>query len=442
MVKKWMLDLLTFLIVVLMMGVIYAQSTEEGEAVTAAEKEKPEFGFNMNFNIGLSSYEDIDGNQIAFQKFSFLPEFSYGKWGVGLDLTFEFDGDFNLRDLDRDGKADTWTKFSDYLYKIYYVRYGHKGEPIYGRIGAFDTYTLGHGLLMYKFKNTLFYPQVHQLGLNLDIDGKIFNFPLLGFESVVDDVLDWDIIGLRVYARPLMNIPSPLLSKLKVGASFIMDADPQEDPLTDPLGDNPKSDSVTTFGVDTELPLLEREVMSLITYADWASIGGKGSGAMLGSTFTYGWFDLIAQLRFFGKHFVYGYFDQYYERERPFKYDSLDAITKFYIGYLLGTDMSLFNFINFYFYWEDGFNDPYGPRIQTGVMTVENAIPKFDVSFSYDKKDIDSFKDFFSTEDSLIRLVVAYRVTTFAKIVFTQQRTFTPSGKSTSQTFVETQFSF
>ncbi|RKX99797.1 MAG: hypothetical protein DRP54_06600, partial [Spirochaetes bacterium] len=114
MAKKFLVIMLVLLIAFGfgIVGVAFGQSGDDEKS-----SEKPKFGFNMNLNIGLSSYEDSSGQQIAFQKFSFFPEFSYGKLGVGLDLTFEFDGDFKLRDLDNDGKADTWTKFTDYLYK-------------------------------------------------------------------------------------------------------------------------------------------------------------------------------------------------------------------------------------------------------------------------------------------------------------------------------------
>lgn len=443
-----MLKKICIVLVMVLLGstVLFGQQDDE----LNDEKEKPEFGFNMNMTIGLSSYEDSQGNQVAFQRFSFFPEFSYGKWGLGLDLTFEFDGDFNLRDLDNNGKPDTWCKFSDYLYKIYYLRYGHKGDPLYGRLGAFESYTLGHGLIMQDFSNTLFYPQIHQLGLNLDIDGEIFNFPFIGMESVVDDVLDWDIIGVRVYARPLTGLQMPIISELKVAGSIVTDRDPQE--ITDPGDpnyddysspkDNPASDPVTELGLDTELPLLQRQNMSLITYADWAKIVGKGSGSMLGSTFAYKWFSLIGQLRFLGKQFEMNYFDSYYEVERDDKYAALDNITKFYAGYLVGTDLSLFNFFRFYFHWSDGFNDPTGPRIQSGIGTVEGALPKIDARFTYDKKDIQSFRDVFSGQDSLMQLRVAYKVSKIAAIVFIYQRTYTPSGKSTDQSFIETQFSF
>ena len=182
--------------------------------------------------------------------------------------------------------------------------------------------------------------------------------------------------------------------------------------------------------------------MSLITYADWAKIGGKGSGSLIGATFQYAWFKLIGQMRFFGKHFVMSYFDSYYEVDRATKYNSLDSYDQFYVGYLVGTDLSLFNILTFSAYWSDGFNDNEGPRIQVGIATAENAIPKFDISFSYDKKDISSFKDTFSPANSLMQLEIAYKVSKIAALVFIFQRTYTPSGQESNQTLIETRFSF
>ncbi len=446
MLKK---SLIVVFFIILCSSVVLAQVAEE-----SGQKEKPKFGFNMNFSLGLSSYEDINGDQIAFQKFGIFPEFTYGKWGLGLDLTLELDGDFQMRDIDKDGKPDRWSNFTDYLYKIYYVRYGHKGDPLYGRIGAFEGYTLGHGLIMDGFSNTLFYPQVLQLGLNLDIDGRIFNFPLIGMESVVDDVLDWDIMGLRVYARPFMNMETPIIKDLKVGGTIVTDLDPQEKPPDSPK-DDPLSESVTEYGIDIELPLLERQNMNLIAYADWAKISGKGSGSFIGSTYTYQWFRALAQLRFFGKEFVPNYFDAYYEQERrtiyddegklvqECKYDKLSDYTERYMGYLIGTELGLFNILNFFFYWSDGFNDPEGPRIQSGIGTAENAIPKIDASFTYDKKDIDGFRDLRSKEDSLMQLKVAYKISAITSLVFIYERTYSPyTGEVTDRTFIETQFSF
>ncbi len=413
------------------------ESTEKGE--------KPKFGFGMNFAIGLSSYEDNDGNQVAYQKFGIFPEFTYGKWGLGLDLTVELDGDFKLRDLDNNGSPDRWITFWDYISRIYYLRYGYKGDLIYGRIGAFSNYTLGHGLIMEGFSNTLFYPQIIQLGLNFDMDGKLFDFPYIGIETVVDDVFDWDIIGVRVYSRPLAGISTPLIKDLKVGAVIVADMDPQEDPAErfKKPGDNPASESVTEFGLDVELPLLQREHMSLIAYSDWAMISGKGTGAFIGSTFTYKWVSILGQLRFFGKEFVPQYFDGLYELDRSTKYASLDDYDAFHMGYFIGTQLAFFNVVDFYFFWSDTFGDPVGPNIQTGIGLAEGALPKLDAGFMYSKKDIVSFVDFFNKENSLMQLMVGYQVSGAVKIVFIYERSYTPyTGTPTSRTMVETQISF
>ena len=434
MLKK---SLLFFFIFSLWSSRAFAQA----ETAPGGEK-RPELGFTMNLSIGLSSYEDSTGTQLAFQKFGIFPELSYGKWGLGLDLSLEFDADFRLRDLDNDGHPDRWTTLHDYLTKVYYLRYGVKGDPLYGRIGTFDGYTLGHGLVMNDFSNTIFYPQVIQLGLNLGADGRLLGFPYVGFESVVDDVLDWDILGARLYAHPFAGSKNPIFKGFELGATFVTDADPLERP-TDVPEDNPASDGVAEFGIDVEVPLLEKEGMSLVTYADWAKIVEKGSGAFVGGTFTYQWLVLSGQLRFFGRKFAPAYFDSFYERDRAGKYASLDAYTEFYMGYMIGTDLSPFKLLKFSFQWEDGFDDVAGPRVLTGIRTAEGALPKLVASLVYEKKDIDGIDDFFSEADSLLRLTAGYKISPVTKILFVYERTYSPySLGPADRTFVDTQFSF
>jgi hypothetical protein len=432
----WKKGLIFVFIFAFCAGAVYAQSEQK------EEQGKPGLDFGMDFSLGLSSYKDVDGDQMSFQKFSFFPWFTYGKWGLVLDFTFEFDGDFSLRDLDKDGKADRWTTFSDYLYKIYYLRYGLKGDPVYGLVGQFKGYTLGHGLIMEGFTNTLFYPQVVKLGLNFDFDARVLNFPYFGLQAVVDDVVDWDIVGIRAYVRPLHNLQHPLLKEFTVGAAVVTDLDPQDDPADHP-GDSSSGEDVTEFGVDAEMPLLLRENMSLIAYADWAAILDKGNGAFVGATYTYDWLKLLGQLRFFGKQFVARYFDPFYEVERDLKFSGLDAFDEFYFGYLLGTELGLFDIFRFSFIWTDGFTDVEGPGIQTSIGTLPGTLPKFDIALSYDKKDIDSFKDFFDEEQSLLTASLNYHVSPSASIVFLFERAYSPySGATADRIFVETQFSF
>ena len=136
------------------------------------------------------------------------------------------------------------------------------------------------------------------------------------------------------------------------------------------------------------------------------------------------------------------YFGPFYEVERAAKYGGLDANTGFAVGYLVGTRMALFEAVNFYFFWSEVFDVSYGPEIKTGVATLEGALGKFDLSAGYEKKDIGSFSDLFSGEDTLLEFALGYRISNTARIRLTYQRTFDPSGDVQDKTFVETRFSF
>lgn len=422
-------------------SLLYGQSADE----TPQTEIKPKFNFDMGIIIGLNSFEDIDGVQNSYQELGFLPQFSRGQWRFGFNFTFEFDGNFHLMDLDKDGKADWWTSFSDWLYKLEYVEYATKGEPIYGWIGEFDSYYMGRGMLVKDFNNNLLYPYILQRGLLFDFDARAVNFPYIGIETLVNDVLDWDVLAARLFVRPLSGMSTPLISQLELGGTVVADLDPQQQydsKDTRPPKDNPASKAVTTFGLDAGLPLIQSEDMDLVTYVDWGIIVGRGNGISGGADFRYTWFRLLAELRYLGKQFVPHYFDPFYWVERPYKYDGLDQFTDGYFGYLVGTDLNLWNVFTLYFHWEDGLADAIDPRIITGLVLSEDAWKKIGFHITYDKKGIESFSDFADLNDSLFEVLFEYRVTDFAKIVFIQRQTFTPSGKSTSQSYIETRFLF
>jgi len=434
--------LLVFVLISMTGSLVFAQTAAEEAAET---EEKPTFEFDLGLVIGLASYEDYAGQRKGYQKIGLYPKFSYGKWRFGFDFTLEFDGDFKLRDLDGDGKADTWITLYDWLYKLQYVGYAQKGDPIFGLIGEFDSYSLGYGMLMEGFNNTLFYPYILQRGLLFDFDARAVRFPYIGIETVANDVLDWDVIGARLYVRPLAGLSSPVLKGLEFGGTVVADFDPlQEYSSTDtkPPKNNPASETVTTFGVDAGLPIIMREDMDLVTFADWSLISGKGNGFTFGTNFRYAWFTLNAQLRYLGKRFVPHYFDPFYWVERPLKYNSLDLISEDYFGYLVGTDIDLFGVVILYFMWEDGLIDVVDPRIRTGIVLGEDVFRKIGFHITYDKKGIDSFKAFADLNNSLFEALFEYRVTDTASIVFIQKQSFAPSGKSVPQTNIETRFLF
>jgi hypothetical protein len=437
--NKWLIPLT--LCVFATCSVVFAQTDDESVSV----QKKPEFQFNMGVTVGLNSFESYSGQRKGYQKVGLYPQFSYGKWRFGLGFSFEFDGNFRLRDLDNDGRADTWTTFSDYFYKLQFVEYGKREEPIYGFIGEFDGYTLGRGLLMEDFSNTLFHPYIPGCGLRFDFDGKAVSFPYIGVQSVVNDVLDWDVIGARLYVNPLGGPREAAMRGLQLGATAVVDIDPKQEYSskdTRPPRDNPSGETVSTVGFDVLIPLIRGERMDLDTSVEWAIITGKGNGISLGADYRYDWITLHGQLRYLGKQFVSHYFDPFYWVERPVKYDSLDILDRSYFEYLAGADFDILGVVTLSFSWEDGLIDGVDPRIRTGIMLGGEALEKVGLHLTYDKKGIDSARDFIELNNSIFEVLFEYRVTDFARIVFIQAQSFAPTGKSVPKTIVETRFRF
>lgn len=111
----------------------------------------------------------IDGK--IWNQISLRPVIPIWKFGVALDIALYMDAEGNIRKDDWDftsGKSGLQTIID----KIYYIRYGHPGEPLYGRVGALDNVTIGYGILMSGYSNTMEYPQTKKVGLDLRIRGK------------------------------------------------------------------------------------------------------------------------------------------------------------------------------------------------------------------------------------------------------------------------------
>ncbi|MGB4310143.1 MAG: hypothetical protein WBI94_07670, partial [Candidatus Cloacimonadaceae bacterium] len=105
---------------------------------------------------GMVGYETVDS--LRYYRARWIPEFKIKKVQMGLDLDFLFDKKFRL-------KVEDWDHLIDYLYKIYYLKYGNRRDMFYGHIGGFPNTTIGTGLIMGKYSNMALYPQMRNLGL-------------------------------------------------------------------------------------------------------------------------------------------------------------------------------------------------------------------------------------------------------------------------------------
>ena len=150
----------------------------------------------------------IDGkiwNQIALR-----PIIPIGKISVALDIVFYIDQDGNVHDDEWDFSTGEKSKNS-IIDKVYYIRYGKKWDPFYFQIGALDRVTMGHGILVSGYSNTILYPQVRKVGMEAKF--RAFGLKFYGFTN--DFKENFGLTGVRVSG------PAP--GGLNIGASIAID---------------------------------------------------------------------------------------------------------------------------------------------------------------------------------------------------------------------------
>lgn len=287
--------------------------------------------------------------QLTFQKLALMPELSFGKFGVGLDLTVHFNlrlgtGSEGIEFYEPDWNPEKAGKsfLELYLPKIAFVRWGTKGEPLFAKLGSFNDGTLGNGFIMGNYANVRFLPETRIFGAALDLDGSLFAFPWIGIETFVGNLARFDVAGSRLFVRPLAGTELPILKDMQVGATAAVD----REPLLYDGNDSTTGDPVAVFGADVRVPIIATQAASLAAFSDlafqekgrWGSMVGAGGRVL--SVLTYG-----AQIRLLGPGFVPVYFDGGYDLFRAAKYAALktEPAGDPFAGWLASLGTSLMN---------------------------------------------------------------------------------------------------
>ena len=121
----------------------------------------------------------IDGK--IYNQISFRPEITFKKLGLGLDVNLYIDENGQIYSKNWLFK-DAESSFQTIMDKIYYVRWGNRNDNFYFRAGGLPSITLGYGALVERYSNSMEYPQVKKLGLNL-----IYGSDKVKFEYVHSD---------------------------------------------------------------------------------------------------------------------------------------------------------------------------------------------------------------------------------------------------------------
>ena len=164
------------------------------------------------------SMGSVTVGQEQFYRLSFRPDVPIGRWGVALDveLFIEANGDISARGWEFGSATET---FDSFLRKIYYLRYGRPDDAVYFKVGALDQVTLGYGLIMADYRNTLQYPGIKKTGVQFHFD-KLANTGI-GLEGVINNFQDFQeggaLLGVRAFGR--------LGGKLELGLTYVTDLD-------------------------------------------------------------------------------------------------------------------------------------------------------------------------------------------------------------------------
>ena len=178
--------------------------------ISSAQPSVAMFGYSLSMG-------SVTVDQEQLYRLSLRPDFPLGRVGIGLDLELfvERNGDLGSRGWEAGSSTQT---LDSILRKIYYVRYGRPNDAVYVKIGALDDVTLGYGLIMDNYRNTLHYPGIKKTGFQF----RIANFAStnIGLEGVVNNLQDFQeggaLIGLRTFGYA---------ADLEVGVTFVADLD-------------------------------------------------------------------------------------------------------------------------------------------------------------------------------------------------------------------------
>jgi hypothetical protein len=368
-------------------------------------------GGSMPMGVGATF---IDGE--TFYLVNIAPEVAFGQLGVGLDLNLRFNTQGKLRMGD-------YTKFEDYLRIIRYVRWAQKGDPFYVRVGQLDYSLLGHGSIIYNYRNSASY-DMRRTGIELD-----FNFEKFGFESVYSDLAGRGLLGLRGYAKPLKFTPLakvPVINNFEVGATYARDLNQ----YADYTHVDSSRTGLSIYGFDFGLPIISYSFLKSTLYYDFAQIANYGHGSSIGINMNFSGMGILDirgkyEYRINGANYIPAYFNALYEHDRfnflnrLSKSDTLwqVAANRGYFGELLISILNTFYIIAGYQASADEKNQ--------GILHAELQLPQVAgivVRGEYDKTRIGRI--FILDDNSILGAEIGYKPVKYLLVSMLYQRTF------------------
>jgi len=251
-----------------------AEAEKGEEPKEKAEAETPEWVEKlMNFlgmELGTTTIADETWAKAIIQ-----PRFALGKLKIALYLPIIYKEDmFDPGTWYHPEGNDEWSfgtdqdgweeialdALNDLFLKIRYLQWGDNRDPFFFKFGNLDNFTIGHGSIMRNYANDSNFPTERKVGLNLGV-----NREKGGLELMVNDAADPEIFGFRAYTRPFA--PG---AKLGFGLTALADINPER--LDYGAGATYGNPMFFNAGLDLDQPVIERDALSIILFADVASM--------------------------------------------------------------------------------------------------------------------------------------------------------------------------
>ena len=128
--------------------------------------------FGLSNNTGSASVGSVTIDGKIYNQISFRPEFSINKLKLGLDLYFYLDDEGGFYEKPWDFSTGE-KAFENIIDKILYLQYNNPFDRFYFRLGAMPSKTLGYGIIVNQYSNTVQYPNIRKLGFELKHNGNI-----------------------------------------------------------------------------------------------------------------------------------------------------------------------------------------------------------------------------------------------------------------------------
>jgi hypothetical protein len=362
----------------------------------------------------------IDGE--TYYLINVAPEVAFGQIGIGLDLNLRFNTQGKLRMGD-------FSKFEDYLRIVRYIRWAQKGDPFYIRVGQLDYSFLGHGSIIYNYRNSASY-DMRRTGIELDL-----NFEKFGFESMYSDLTGRELLGMRGYAKPLKFTTLakiPVISNFEVGVTYARDLNQYADFSHDGTFahiDSSKS-GLAIYGFDFGLPILSYSFIKSTLYYDFAQIANYGHGSTAGINISFSGMGLLSirgkyEYRMNGANYIPAFFNALYEHDRfnfltrLSKSDTLwqVAANNGYYGELIISVLNTFNIVA-------GYQAPVNINNQ-GILHAELQLPQVAgivLRGMFDKTRIG--RVFILDDNSILSGEIGYKPVKYMLVSMLYQRTF------------------